>query len=148
MKLEFRWFNCFWLLVPLLIWNIALGSKITLDAVLSDANSPAWLLFTENVTRILVFIFPILLPFRVQDNLSKTGLGIYLVGTLIYFATWIPLILAPGSAWSQSPAGLLAPRLTPFLPFLGIAQIGHSVTYAGISIVFILLHTWHGIQNL
>ena len=48
----------------------------------------------------------------------------YILGTLVYFASWLPLFMAPASAWSTSPAGLMAPRLTPFLSFLGIAIIG------------------------
>lgn len=148
MKLELRWLNCLWLMAPLLAWNIILGPQITLDQVISDANSPTWLLAAENVTRIVVFAFPLLLPLRIQDNVSKTGLAIYLGGTLLYFVTWIPLIWMPDSFWSQSVAGLLAPRLTPLLPFLGIALIGHSAPYAVLSALFITLHTWHGIQNL
>jgi hypothetical protein len=148
MKLELRWLNCFWLLVPLLIWNIALAPKITVKEVISDAYSPAWLLMAENITRILVFALPLWMPLQVKDDLSKTGLIFYLAGTLIYFASWIPLILAPGSYWSQGAIGLLAPRITPFLIFFGIALIGHPLTYALISALFSVLHIWHGIQNL
>ncbi len=148
MKFELRWLNCLWLMVPLLAWNIILAPKITLEKVISDSNSPTWLLVAENIFRILVFAFPLLLPLRVQDTVSKTGLSIYLVGTLVYFVTWIPLIWMPDSTWSQSAAGLLAPRLTPLLSFLGIALIGLSAPYAVFSILFISLHTWHGMQNL
>ncbi|RPH60352.1 MAG: hypothetical protein EHM81_06435 [Chloroflexi bacterium] len=148
MKFELRWLNCLWLLVPLLVWNILLAPMITLEQVTSDAHSPAWLLTAENITRIIVFAAPLILPLRFKDNISKTGLAIYIIGTLIYFTTWNPLIWMPNSPWSQSAAGLLAPRLTPFLPFLGIALIGHSAPYAVFSIIFIALHTWHGIQNL
>ncbi len=148
MILKLHWLNCFWLLVPILIWNIALAPKITVEEVVSDAHSPAWLLMAENITRILVFALPLLMPLQVKDDLSKTGLIIYLAGTLIYFASWIPLILAPGSDWSQGAIGLLAPRITPFLIFFGIALIGHSLTYALISVLFSVLHIWHGIQNL
>lgn len=148
MKLELRWLNCLWLIVPLLAWNIILAPKITLQKVVSDANSPPWLLAAENITRILVFVFPLLLPLRVQDTISKTGLAVYLIGTLLYFITWIPLIWMPVSNWSQSAVGLLVPRLTPLLPFIGIALIGHSALYAVFSVTFITLHTWHGIQNL
>ena len=121
---------------------------ITLEQVTSDAHSPAWLLTAENITRIIIFAAPLILPLRHKDNVSKTGLAIYIIGTLIYFATWIPLIWIPDSLWSQSAAGLLAPRLTPLLPFLGIALIGRSTPYGVFSILFIALHTWHGIQNL
>jgi hypothetical protein len=148
MKFELRWLNCLWLMVPLLAWNIILAPKITLDKVISDANSPAWLLLAENILRVIVFAFPLILPLRVQDTIGKIGLAVYIIGTLIYFASWIPLIWMPASIWSQSAAGLLAPRLTPLLSFLGIAMIGHSVPYAGFSILFTILHTWHGIQNL
>ncbi len=148
MKLELRWLNCLWLMIPLLTWNIVLAPKITLEQINSDAHSSAWLLAAENITRIIVFAFPLLLPLQIQDGFSKTGLAIYLLGTLFYFLSWIPLIWMPNSVWSQSAVGLLAPRLTPFLPFLGIALIGHSVLYGVISALFILLHTLHGIQNL
>lgn len=148
MNLELRWINCLWLLIPLLLWNIVLAPKITLEKVVSDMHSPAWLLAAENFTRIIVFVFPIFLPVRLQDGLSKTGLTIYLAGTFVYFASWIPLIWSPHSVWSQSAAGLLASRITPLLPFLGIALIGHSVPYAGMSVLFVVLHTLHGIQNL
>ena len=96
----------------------------------------------------LVFAFPLLLPLQVQDAWSRAGLGVYIVGTLVYFASWLPFLLSPGSAWSNSPYGLLAPRLTPFLSFLGIALIGESWPYGLMAAVFIFFHTWHGIQNL
>jgi len=148
MKFEIYWLNCLWLMVPLLAWNIVSAPMITLEQITSDAHSPPWLLVTENITRIIVFSFPLILPLRVQNIVSKAGLMIYIIGTLIYFASWISLILMSASPWSQSTVGLLAPRLTPLLPFLGIALIGHSAPYAVFSILFIFLHTWHGLQNL
>ncbi len=79
---------------------------------------------------------------------GKPGLMLYLTGSALYFASWLPLLLTPQSAWSQSAAGLLAPRLTPLLPFLGIALIGQNWVYALVSLIFILAHTWHGVENL
>lgn len=148
MKLELRLLNGFWLLLPLLAWNLALGSRLTLEAVISDAHSPKWLLMAENITRILVFALPLLLPLKFKSAWNKTGLAVYVLGTLIYFASWLLLLLAPASVWSQSAAGLLAPRLTPFIPFLGIAMVCNAWPYGVISAVFIFFHTWHGIQNL
>ena len=148
MKLELRLLNCFWLLVPLLAWNIFLGPKITIEQVISDAHSPQWLLTLENLTRIAVFMLPLFMPLKLDNTASKLGLTVYIAGTLFYLASWLPLLLSPDSAWSMSPVGLLAPRLTPLLPFLGIALIGNSGGYAGLSLIFIALHIWHGIQNL
>ncbi len=148
MPVEIRLINCLYLMIPLLAWNLALAPRITQEKVFSDAHSPAWLLVAENLFRLGVFILPLLIPLRLDSLLSKAGLAVYIAGTLIYFATCIPLLLAPESAWASSPAGLLAPRLTPFLSMLGIALIGHSWPYGALSAVFIALHTWHGIQNL
>jgi len=148
MRFELRLLNCFWLLLPLLLWNFLLGPKITIDKILSDTHSPQWLLALENITRLVVFILPLLIPLVLNDRLSKIGLALYIAGTLIYFVSWLPLLLSPHSSWSTSAAGLLAPRLTPLLPFLGIAMIGHNWIYGIISILFIFLHTWHGIYNL
>jgi hypothetical protein len=145
MKLELTWLNCLWLMLPLLAFNLVLGPRITDPRVTSDAHSPQWLLIAENGTRILVFALPLLIPLPhgtdLQSALPKVGLAIYIIGTLVYFCSWLPLQLAPASIWSNSPACLLAPRLTPYLSFLGIALLGGSWLYGVIAAIFIFLHT-------
>lgn len=148
MKLELTWFNCFWLVLPLLVWNLAFGAKITQEQITSDAHSPAWLLGAENFFRLAVFILPLLLPINWETDLGKIGLAVYLLGALIYCASWLPLMLAPGSAWSQSLFGLFAPRLTPLIWLIGIAMVGAAWPYGVLSAFFIFFHTWHGFQNL
>jgi hypothetical protein len=148
LKIKIKWLNCLWLLIPLLVWNIILAPKITMEQVISDSHSPVWLLMAENIIRVIVFAFPLLLPLQIKNGMSKTGLVIYLAGTLIYFASWIPIIWATDSVWSQSTIGLLVPRITPLLSFLGIALVGQSIPYAVMSVIFIALHTLHGIKNL
>jgi hypothetical protein len=148
MKLELTWFNCFWLILPPLIWNILFGAKITQEQITSDAHSPAWLLSAENVFRLITFILPLLLRMSLNTQLGKIGLAIYLVGTLIYFASWIPLMVAPQSAWSQSVYSLFAPRLTPLIWLVGIALIANAWPYGLLAAIFIFFHTWHGVQNL
>jgi hypothetical protein len=107
-----------------------------------------WLLIAENLTRILVSALALLIPLEMKDCWSKAWLAVYIVGRPVYFASWLPLLFAPGSAWTNSHPGLLAPRLTPYLSFLGIALIGGSRWYELVSAVFIIFHTRHGIQNL
>jgi hypothetical protein len=148
MQFKLVWLNCFWLIVPLLIWNLVYGPRLTDPRITSDANSPGWQLIAENIMRMPVFILPLLIPLQFREPVSKIGLAVYIMGTLIYFASWLPLLFAPGSAWSNSPLGLLAPALTPFLCLLGIALIGGSWTYGVLAVIFILIHTWHAIQNL
>ena len=152
MRLQLTWLNGFLLILPLLLWNLALGGRITDPRVTSDANSPGWLLAAENITRVLVFALPLFIPMpRGADwhsAVARAGLVVYSVGTLVYFASWLPLLLSPGSAWSNSALGLLSPRLTPLLSFLGIALLGGAWPYGLISAVFVIFHTWHGIQNM
>lgn len=152
MTLALTWANCFWLILPLLAWNILFGAKITQELITSDAHSPAWLLGAENIFRLATFILPLflLLPRGVEWNstLPKIGLVVYIIGMLIYFASWIPLMAAPQSAWSQSLPGLFAPRLTPLIWLVGVALIAASWPYGLLATIFIFFHTWHGIQNL
>ncbi len=147
MRFELHLWNCLWLILPLLIWNLLFGPRIKDERITSDAFSPKWLLLAENIMRIFVFMLPLLIPLKPASVVEKFGLWVYIIGTLIYFASWVPLLLTPHSNWCNSAAGLLAPRLTPFLPFLGIALIGENITYAATALVFIGLHTWHGVQN-
>ncbi|MRR28856.1 hypothetical protein EG834_00630 [bacterium] len=102
----------------------------------------------ENGVRIFVFMLPLVLPLNLTNTSERIGLWVYIIGTLIYFSSWLPILFRPQSTWSNSMAGLLAPRLTPFFSFLGVALIGESWIYAAIAVLFIFLHTWHGIQNM
>jgi len=148
MRLELTFVNCFWLLLPLLVWNIIFGAKITQEKITSDANSPAWLLGAENIFRLATFILPLFLRMRFNSGFGEIGLAVYIIGTLIYFASWLPLMYAPRSFWSQSIPGLFAARLTPLIAFFGIAIIAESYPYGFLATTFIFFHTWHGIQNL
>jgi hypothetical protein len=140
--------NCFWLIIPLLVWNMIFGSKITQEQITSDANSPTWLLALENLFRLATFILPFAIPMQFESASWIAGLAIYLGGTFIYFSSWLPLIYKPQTKWSQSIPGLFAPRLTPFISLLGVSIIANSWFYGLIAAVFILFHTWHGVNNL
>lgn len=148
MKLELSWLNCIYLTIPLLAWNLIFGPKIIDARITSDEHSPKWLLMTENILRIIVFTLPVLIPLHLDDPIRNFGLVVYVAGTLVYFASWLPLILVPPSAWSNSAAGLMAPRITPLLSFLGIAFIGESWLYGILCAIFIALHILHGFQNI
>jgi hypothetical protein len=148
MRLAFHPVGCYLLILPLAAWNLVLTPRLTNSRLTSDAHSPAWLLAAEAGARVLIFALPLWMPLRLRRPSNKAGLVLYVAGTLIYFASWLPLWLAPASAWSISPVGLLAPRLAPLLPFLGIALIGGAWPYAVLSAAFTALHLWHGVQNL
>jgi hypothetical protein len=64
---------------------------ITQAAITSDAHSPKWLLMAENVVRVLVYALPALMPLpgraEWQSALPRAGLIIFVLRTLVYFAT-------------------------------------------------------------
>ncbi len=109
---KLQWLNCFWLLVPVFVWNMALASRLAQAGSASDAG---------------------------------VGLVVYCLGMLVYFASWLPLIFLPESNWSESAAGLLAPAYTPLIWLSGIALVGGSWPYAGLSMLFVVVHVYHNI---
>lgn len=80
------------------------------------------------------------------------GFRIYVFGTIVYFVSWLALIIDPTSSWSQSLAGFMAPAYTPLVWLIGIALIGNqsffstkgmTIIYATLSIAFVVFHCWH-----
>lgn len=146
--------SCGVLLLPILAWNIAL-----IDRLPPAISTPAlWgaiarpLALAENFLRILVFALPFLMPLNLATRQQKRGVAIFVVGTVAYFASWVPLIVAPESAWATSGMGFLAPAYTPALWLLGLALAGRHLVwrsgyqpwmYAALSAVFLAVHIAH-----
>lgn len=141
--LKLQWLNCFWLLIPILAWNLVFSSKLAHPAFNHDETVPKLVLRVENVLRVGVMILPLLMPLRWDTPLSKLGINTYLIGLSIYFASWIPLMYAPNSAWSNNLAGFLTPAYTPLLWLVGIGLIAGWWPYLALSVVFVGVHIWH-----
>ena len=137
--------NCCWLLLPVFAWNAVFASRLPQEGFKSDADVPRHILVAENLLRVGVFLWPLLLPLRWQDPHSRTGLALYALGLLIYCVSWLPLIYLPQAAWSKSAAGLLAPAYTPLIWLAGIALVGGSWPYALLSLLFVAAHVYHNI---
>jgi len=146
--------NCFLLLIPILIWNVALASKLpeSYQNNIFKRDIPSVVTIGENFFRLLVMILPLLMPLSLASRSKKTGLYVFIIGTLIYFLSWAILIAFPQSAWSTSVAGFLAPAYTPFIWLVGIGLIGErlyfespyrSWVYIALSIVFLSFHVAH-----
>lgn len=136
-------FNCFWLLVPILVWNILFVDKLTHVTFAADENVPAWLLIMETIFRVGVFLIPLFLQMQSKTQHSQTGWILYTIGILIYFLSWLPLMIAPESAWSNHVLGVTAPAYTPLLWLLGIGLIGGWWPYLGLSVLFVGIHVSH-----
>lgn len=148
--------NCFLLILPILVWNISLTTKLP-EAFQQETawqNSTLFLTYGENSSRLLIFALTLLMPLHISTRRQKTGLFLYLGGLTLYFISWLVLIYFPDSAWSASLLGFLAPAYTPFFWLMGIGLIGNSfyfnlpytrLYFRWASIVFLLFHNAHTI---
>ena len=124
--------NGFMLLVPVFIWNILFTRKLPLPYGSPEFDSavPRMLLVLETVFRGLVFTLPLALSFDISPGRYRFGFYAYLAGILVYFASWLPLILIPGSAWSRSLIGFTAPAYAPLIWLAGMALMFRSWYFA------------------
>lgn len=121
--------SCGLLLLPVIAWNVALARRLppALQPEVFDRVAPTSLKAVEHFSRLAVFLLPFAMPLDPVDPVdpvARGGLALWAAGTAIYFAAWLALIAAPGSAWARSRFGMLAPACTPALWLAGIALAG------------------------
>ena len=142
------------LTIPVIVWNLAFAGCLPPEFqpdIFWD-NIPAAVRYGENIFRVLLFSLPLLMTLNLKRRNQRTGLIVYLVGLVVYFASWIPLLFFPGLSWSSSMIGFLAPAITPILWTAGIGMMGdrlyfsipyHYSVYLKISALFVMFHGWH-----
>jgi hypothetical protein len=146
--------NCFLLTLPIMVWNILLTKKLPKEfqAEIFWKDLPVFLAYGENISRIVVFILTLLMPLYISTSTSKKGLILYVVGTILYFASWLILIYLPDIKWSNSVLGFMAPAYTPILWLTGIGLIGNSFyfnlpfrrwIFISTSLIFLSFHNFH-----
>jgi len=147
-------FNCFLLILPILFWNLIFSNKLPKQFQPQTfwKDIPTFLTYGENITRILVFMLTLLMPLSISTLTQKRGLVLYLVGALLYFASWLALIYFPESKWSNNVMGFMAPAYTPLFWLLGIGLIGNSYYFnlhykrwffISIASLFLIFHNFH-----
>jgi hypothetical protein len=144
------------LVVLPIAWNMLMSSRLprAYAPEVFSSNIPRALSNAENTLRILVVALPFFAPFELISSLQKAGIATFGVGLTIYFLSWIPLIIAPNSAWSRSAVGFLAPAYTPIVWLLGLALFMQRLHwqspyrwwfYLVLSACFIAAHFTHAI---
>lgn len=131
--------NCFWLLLPLLAFNLVFASKLP-ERYSADDAVPTWLAWLEHGLRVPAFFGPLLMPLGFGTRTQQVGLAIFVVGSLVYLASWIPPLRRPDSPWARSLLGGMAPAYTPALFFTGLAVLGDSPLYGGLAAAFLVVH--------
>jgi len=135
--------NCFLLIIPILVWNIIFAPKLKQEGFKNNANVSALILYAEHALRFFVFLFPVFIPLSFENK----GFTIYLIGTIIYFLSWLPLIYFQEKKWTTNVFVVLAPFFTPLIWLVGIGIIGNSIGFIVVSILFILVHILHGLKS-
>jgi hypothetical protein len=146
--------NCFLLTIPILVWDFVFTDKLptAFQPEIFWNNIPPIIAYGENISRIAMFIFMLLMPLKISTSTHKKGLALYVAGTLLYFVSWLLLIYFPNSTWSSNVLGFLAPAYTPLFWLTGIGLIGDTLffnlhykkwIFFFVVITFLLFHNWH-----
>lgn len=154
MKIRKYLLNCFLLLIPLFLWNIILVGYLpkSYSPDIFWKDIPNWIGYSENILRIIVFLFPIIMVLSLKTRLQKIGFLIYLIGLILYFSSWVIMIVRPESNWSQSLIGFVAPAFSTIIWFVGIGMVGSkayfkvphlTMIYICLSMLFVILHSAH-----
>ena len=130
--------NNFLFFIPPLLWNIVFTSKLPMDHFSGEA--PRWILATENIFRIAMIAYPLLLPIDTKHKLFKPGFTIYSVGLLLYFSSWTFLMTNPESKLANNLIIQFAPTYLPLIWIIGISIMSKSVIHPILSTAFIGLH--------
>jgi hypothetical protein len=147
-------FNCFLLTIPVLLWDYIFTDKLpkAFQPEIFWKDIPSFIIYGENNSRLIMFVFISFMPLKIITNKQKNGLLLYVVGVLLYFLAWVILMYFPNTVWSKSILGLLAPAYTPLLWLVGIGFIGDSLffkipykrwLYFLVVIIFLIFHNWH-----
>lgn len=148
--------NCMLLLLPIMVWNVIFASKLprAYSPEIFWKDIPPLIANGENIFRSVIFILPLLMPLRIETQNQKLGLWLYIIGTAIYFLSWLAQIYFPQSVWSLSAFGFLAPTYTPLIWLIGIGLIGRafyfsspyrSWMYIVVSAIFLSFHLSHAL---
>ena len=146
--------SCGLLLLPAMAWNLAFTSQLMPPTAMAAfwRDIPGPLVFIENALRALVFGLPFAMPLQVATKAEWHALWVFLLGTLVYFASWLALMVWPHSAWSLSMLGSLAPAYTPILWLPSLAVLGKRLfwghfyrwwMYLLVCLAFLAAHITH-----
>ncbi len=120
--------NGYILLIPILIWNLSFTSKLppAYDLKNFNSNIPILILIGENLFRSIIFILPLFIKLSIGNKAEKFGFIVYIFGSLCYYISWVILIYAPNSLWSNGFYGFAAPSYTPIIWLIGMSLMANS----------------------
>jgi len=120
--------NGYMAILPILIWNIFLTSKLpgAFDPKVFNSNIPLTIIIGENIFRTIIFLMPLFFRLNMTLSINNRGVVIYSFGVSLYFISWLLLIYEPKSIWSTSVLGFTAPSYTPIIWLIGLSLLVKS----------------------
>ena len=139
--------NCFWLLLPIFAWNTIFASRLP-QQVSSRTPACHTILTAENVLRIAVFLWPLLLPLRWQDPAEPGRAGRVCAGRprLFCILAAVDLSLRLECRLEPKCARLLAPAYTPLICAGRHVLVGRIVAVCAAIFAVCGLHVYHNIR--
>ena len=143
-------YTCFWLFVPIIIFNIIFFQRLP-SHYLRDISH--YVVIIETITRILTIVFSLIMIIHLKEKIEKIGLILYIIGAFIYFLSYFAVIIFGNTLFGKNIIVVLAPYWTSVLWLIGIGLLGnklfikipyHYSFYIILSIVFGIIHTYHG----
>ena len=143
-----------WLTLPILLWNAIFINRLPAQYLpeIFNKDIPPLVAYGEAILRVFVFGMPLLFTIGISSQRQKRGLIWYLVGAMIYFLSWVPLLFFPESLWSKGFLGFFAPGYTPLFWLIGIGLLGEKfyfpvrykpVYYIAPAFLFLIFHIAH-----
>ncbi len=146
--------TCFLLLIPIFIWNLVFIDYLPIgySKNIFWEDIPLLIKYSENISRVIVLALPTIMVLSLKTKLQKIGFFIYCIGLVLYFLSWIVMIVCPNCNWSESLIGFMAPAYTTIIWFVGIGLIGNQsflkikylpALYISLSVFFVIIHSLH-----
>ena len=148
--IQYFYRNSFLLFIPVILINI-LFTKYLPEYYLKNISHI--IIPIEMVVRVILMALSTIMIIDIKDRIGKTGVIIYITGFVIYVISYFILINYSDTVVGKNMILQLSGYWTAMIWLIGIGVIGkklfvkipyHYTLYIVLSILFGILHTYHG----
>ena len=148
--IQYFYRNSFLLFIPVILINI-LFTKYLPEYYLKNISHI--IIPIEMVVRVILMALSTIMIIDIKDRIGKTGVIIYITGFVIYVISYFILINYSDTVVGKNMILQLSGYWTAMIWLIGIGVIGkklfvkipyHYTLYIVLSILFGIVHTYHG----
>ena len=148
--IQYLYSNCFLLFIPVIVINV-LFTEYLPECYLKNISHI--ILPVESIVRIILMALSAVMIIDISDRTGKTGILTYITGLVIYSVSYLILIKHYDTIGGNNIILQLSGYWTATIWLIGIGLIGkklfikipyHCVIYIILSILFGIIHTYHG----